>query len=967
MAQYQEGQIAIGPNGQQIVFQGGQWVAAGAPQGIQTQTASPSYQYEDRIAGNKAAASEYDPALAKAELDARVREIQVKEAEESRKKITFDKQQAAEARKGDPSKTAIEALNRIIKKIDTINVDAGDNNGWFETGYTGSLNRKRPGTAAYDLAADLETLDANAAFKALQEMRDASPTGGALGAISEKELSLLKSTVANLDPDQSLEQFQANLKNARDVYMGMLAKVPGNNATALGYDGGLAGKSAGGTEATQQRAIAGGPGSRQISQDGFETVSDPARAGANAAVLKMLQSGKSAGEIAGYLKQRNINPIPIMGAIIKNVEFQKKYPGAKPRIEVEQMAREASLGKQVSGAILDNPVGAAGIGSLNGVTAGFSDEIAGALGGNAADAQGVKDYLRGQYPASSFAGEVGGSVLGFKGAGSVLSKAPMLANAGIETAKRTALAGDLAYSGLYGAGEAGEGNRLQGAAIGAAAGLAGNQLGQRVIAPLARKALESAPLKSAVNGVRSLKGQAPFAPPSGLNKVDSAIVKRAGEESLAKMEQAKALNVPFAIADTSPDLRMLAGSAVRKSPAARNFAESTIEPRALGQAERATQAVDQHLYPVGDITAQQEALIAKAKRDAAPLYDQFRDAPGAGAAMEELQPLLGRPAMQDAMRNAQRGALNDGRSPESLGFDFNDAGEVVLNNAPSWETLDYGKRGLDDIIQANDNPLTGGLTSEGRSAQSIKQQLLAIMDARNPAYKQAREAYGGPVAMKQAIADGRKSGNLQPDVLRSKVAGMSPTDREAFSLGYAGNITDAINSTQLTGNPFKRVYGTPKQQQNIAELYPQGADNFGQIAGMESDMAKTAYETLGGSPTKARMEADSLFDGGMAGNVAEIGLAAATGMPPVNALMQGVRNFSVDGARVGFGKAGEQRAAQMAPVLLDTNTQAGIDYLKSNLARRAAYEQWVRQTQQAGGNFGTPLGGAVAASTIYGE
>jgi hypothetical protein len=46
-------------------------------------------------------------------------------------------------------------------------------------------------------------------------MREASPTGGALGAIAVQELTALQSTIANIDPNQSEAQLKANLKKVR--------------------------------------------------------------------------------------------------------------------------------------------------------------------------------------------------------------------------------------------------------------------------------------------------------------------------------------------------------------------------------------------------------------------------------------------------------------------------------------------------------------------------------------------------------------------------------------------------------------------------------------------------------------------------------------------------------------------------------------------------------------------------------
>jgi hypothetical protein len=69
-----------------------------------------------------------------------------------------------------------------------------------------------PGTVAADFDAALESLKAKIGFSALQAMRDASKTGGALGNVSERETDLLQNSIEALNPDQSREEFRRNLQ-----------------------------------------------------------------------------------------------------------------------------------------------------------------------------------------------------------------------------------------------------------------------------------------------------------------------------------------------------------------------------------------------------------------------------------------------------------------------------------------------------------------------------------------------------------------------------------------------------------------------------------------------------------------------------------------------------------------------------------------------------------------------------------
>lgn len=97
------------------------------------------------------------------------------------------------------------------------------------TGLFGSVLGNIPGSGAYDLRAQLDTLKANFAFEKLQAMREASPTGGALGAVSDTELRLLSSVIANIDPNQSPEQLTANLQRAKQTWAEILGKANGTS------------------------------------------------------------------------------------------------------------------------------------------------------------------------------------------------------------------------------------------------------------------------------------------------------------------------------------------------------------------------------------------------------------------------------------------------------------------------------------------------------------------------------------------------------------------------------------------------------------------------------------------------------------------------------------------------------------------------------------------------------------------
>lgn len=75
-----------------------------------------------------------------------------------------------------------------------------------------------PGTPAYNLDNLLDTIRANISFDKLQAMREASPTGGALGAVSDFENRLLQSTLGKLDVTMDPADFEYNLRRLQEQY-----------------------------------------------------------------------------------------------------------------------------------------------------------------------------------------------------------------------------------------------------------------------------------------------------------------------------------------------------------------------------------------------------------------------------------------------------------------------------------------------------------------------------------------------------------------------------------------------------------------------------------------------------------------------------------------------------------------------------------------------------------------------------
>jgi hypothetical protein len=158
-------------------------------------------------AGLKAALARGDITDAEAKEARRRKVLNLKPADEAKKAKATEKEQAKK-------QGAIQQADRLIGTVDSALKKVGG----LTAGLGGTVLQKLPGSDARDLASELETIKANLGFAELQAMREASPTGGALGQVAVQELIALQATVASLDQRQSPAQLKQSLGKIRQHY-----------------------------------------------------------------------------------------------------------------------------------------------------------------------------------------------------------------------------------------------------------------------------------------------------------------------------------------------------------------------------------------------------------------------------------------------------------------------------------------------------------------------------------------------------------------------------------------------------------------------------------------------------------------------------------------------------------------------------------------------------------------------------
>lgn len=364
-------------------------------------------------------------------------------------------------------------------------------------------------------------------------------------------------------------------------------------------------------------------------------------------------------------------------------------------------------------------------------------------------------------------------------------------------------------------------------------------------------------------------------------------------------------------------------------------------PKGMGFALDADGNVVLNPTPVDAYGAQ---AVARAElTDAQQAYKAARqasDGPSMEAASNRV--MAARNALREA-DNALAAAPREGTAATMPGY--------------TTQSIDYVKRGLDDILEERRDPITRQLVLDeaGRAEQGVRRSLVNEMDRLNPAYKDARGAYEGYAKQASALDEGygATSRQIGQDDLARMLQGMEDPNLGRFQTGYATGLTEQVEKMPFGSNPYARIYGSPDQQAKIGMAFPEGADNFARQVQLEDMLARTQTETLGGSQTASRAAADAMFAPGFGGQMAiETGLGMATGVPPIASMASGLRNALGDRARMGIGGSG--KAADMARLLLEPNPQQAMSAIEEILLQQELTRRAQAMGAMAGGSLALP-------------
>lgn len=639
----------------------------------------------------------------------------------------------------------------------------------------------------------------------------------------------------------------------------------------------------------------------------------------SANLRKMIEAGAPESDITTYLAQEGFN----RETFVRAVDLSKKAGGKKA---------EFGVGRALA----------------QGLTFGAADELealmrsiagSGTYEQNLAALNLAKQQYEQESPKTAMAAQLVGGLpyafvpfLGQARLAQIAKEAPKLGRAAINVGQSVA-AGTTAGA-LTAAGEADPGARLTAAGTGA---LTGGAVG--AAAPVVGKAVGVAGGKivDVTTGIPGVEQVGKLVGAATGQTIDAA--KRAQEKLLeaiyrdqltprkvsGEIFRTRAAEKPLGIVDVAGENVRSLGDIAQKYPGtSQQFVRKELQERAAGQSERIKADINKYLAEFQDPFEFSAQVAARQKETSAPLYQaayQFGEVTD-----PVVLDFLKLPQFKKGVKQAEELLQAEGR----LAAD----GKLDLA-APTVETLDQVKRGLDRLIEAETDKVTGKVTQLGKVYVQKKNEFLSALDDAVPEYGQARKAFAGDAEILDATRKGQEFLKLSPAQAQREFKSLSPSEAEAYRIGAIDSLKQKIETAKDTADVRKRIFGSKAERDRIRVLFPddESFSAFERNMNLEAAMRTTQEKVLGNSATVARQLAAQGLEAepGFISQIIEQGpIRGALGY--VRAQGQGVAGQTADELGKLLFKLGDPRANVQALRELDAYERL----LLEQAARRAA-------------------------------
>lgn len=298
------------------------------------------------------------------------------------------------------------------------------------------------------------------------------------------------------------------------------------------------------------------------------------------------------------------------------------------------------------------------------------------------------------------------------------------------------------------------------------------------------------------------------------------------------------------------------------------------------------------------------------------------------------------------------------------------AGTAQVSRQYTPQTLDYVKRGLDDVVEQFRDPVTRRLNLDeaGRAINDVRANFVSEVDALNPAYAQARQAYQGPARERDALQLGRQAITASGDDVGRMTDAMTAGELEQFALGYRSALAETIDRRVDGADKVQTLLGSPRKRESVARAVPQGDfERFGATMDAERAANETYRSIATGSPTANRLADDELTsDTSLLEDAAGRVIRGGAQSGSAGALVE-VFNLYKEARKFGAGQAGQRAREDAAALLFQSDPALVRDLLRDGLRAQAKGRASERRLGAGSAYLGKQAGrmlGGVAGYTM---
>ena len=293
--------------------------------------------------------------------------------------------------------------------------------------------------------------------------------------------------------------------------------------------------------------------------------------------------------------------------------------------------------------------------------------------------------------------------------------------------------------------------------------------------------------------------------------------------------------------------------------------EQVFGRRMPGMSQRVRDAVSDTTGVRNRLQESLDALRDNQKAAAGPLYQRAESVPI--PMTDRLESILRRPPMRAAFQQAKDAAETVGEELPPW-FKMNDLGEwKKVGQLPDMRAWDRMKQGVDRLIDAERDAVTGRLTPKGRDLTILKDQLVSELDTLNPVYARARMTFSGYAATESAMRQGERLLTMKTRDVHQAVKGMTDSEREAFLAGAVEAIREKIGAAVSGEMRSFNFLQQDKVMEKLRAVFPPGAEGTRALVELrrridaERVMRETYNDLIKGSQTAMRQQAADRLGG----------------------------------------------------------------------------------------------------------